>query len=865
MGGALASLIIKLAVDASGVGKGMADADRVIGSGASKAASRWKAAGAIVAGAGAMMTRSVGRIEDAQAHFQSSTGASAAEAEHFGKVLNATSGSSLVSMDNIASSAEGIRSDMGLVGDEADAQLKRFVAFERATGQGAEAVKAFDDIQDAWNVTSTDTQAIMDTLIAGQHKYGGSISGSQSALAGLAPVLQGLGMDWQDGTKWINAANSAGIDATGMVQSLSKALKTVKSPEEFQALVDDIAATEDPLEQSQKALALFGKSGAKMGQLIHSTHGDLSQFGFDTDEVAGKTDEAQQALDGTWGSKFKLLMKGAGAAITGFGMNFGSAITGIGSAITGASALGLGKHFGALGQGAAKAFKGGFGRITGLMSGITGAITGSGLWEKAGQLSGSKFGKAFKIGAAVFLAALAVDELKQLSELKTANQDTVKVLDKGMGDFLSTMPTRAEAEAKLAGLKAIPATLDGVQSAVMSVGDLGKGNVLGSVFDGLFGANPAQVLSDQEKMLEDYLKQDLPSVITSGGNSLDAAISSANAKTAATAVESTKKISHALGAIDFAAAEQAVADGTSTMAGAISAGLGTAVSAAQAGMDLINTALQKPPKLMSYKQRLAQYAKAIKTTVRNLHAAIAAHDPVNAAFQEKQLLDLEAAYGEFKGSTTKTWDEVVADAKAAGFDLGGVEKKVRHGKKTTANVAKTAAVTEAAASAAAAAAATKAADDHETAALRVRTAAASLPGAFAAAVPPIQGSFGSMLASARGFLGTLLGISAWSPPNIAPTRPANVGAPGHAGGGPVRPGMAYTVGEHGPERLQLGSQSGLMTRHMSAIGGGGGGGDVHIHVGTLIANDSGLDELQRRMERRLRLQRRDRRLVGDVN
>ena len=41
------------------------------------------------------------------------------------------------------------------------------------------------------------------------------------------------------------------------------------------------------------------------------------------------------------------------------------------------------------------------------------------------------------------------------------------------------------------------------------------------------------------------------------------------------------------------------------------------------------------------------------------------------------------------------------------------------------------------------------------------------------------------------------------------------------------------------------------------------GGEVHIHVGTLIANEAGLDELKRRMEKRVRMTMRDRRYVGD--
>ena len=40
---------------------------------------------------------------------------------------------------------------------------------------------------------------------------------------------------------------------------------------------------------------------------------------------------------------------------------------------------------------------------------------------------------------------------------------------------------------------------------------------------------------------------------------------------------------------------------------------------------------------------------------------------------------------------------------------------------------------------------------------------------------------------------------------------------------------------------------------------------VHIHVGTLIANDAGLDELERRMNNRKRIKKRDRRDIHSPN
>ena len=97
--------------------------------------------------------------------------------------------------------ATRIRTDLGLTGAAADTALGSFLRYERATGQGADAVLAFDDILDAWNLTAADTGAIMDTLIAGHQTYGGSVSESQDLLAKLAPVLQGANMGWQQCTR----------------------------------------------------------------------------------------------------------------------------------------------------------------------------------------------------------------------------------------------------------------------------------------------------------------------------------------------------------------------------------------------------------------------------------------------------------------------------------------------------------------------------------------------------------------------------------------------------------------------------------------------------------------------------------------
>lgn len=138
MPGTLASLLIKLGLDATGVEQGVARAEKSIGGLSTGAGTAMKVAGSLIGGGLGLAAKGALEMEDRAARFQADTGASADEARHFADVVNASAGSSLVSMDDIASSATRIRTDLGLTGQAADDSLGSFLRYERATGQGAD-------------------------------------------------------------------------------------------------------------------------------------------------------------------------------------------------------------------------------------------------------------------------------------------------------------------------------------------------------------------------------------------------------------------------------------------------------------------------------------------------------------------------------------------------------------------------------------------------------------------------------------------------------------------------------------------------------------------------------------------------------
>jgi hypothetical protein len=963
MPGTLASLLIKLGLDATGVEQGVAKANASIGGLSTGAGTAMRVAGSLIGGGLAFAAKSALEMEDRAARFQADTGASAAEARHFADTVNAAAASSLLSMDDIAASATRIRTDLGLTGDAADASLGLFLRYERATNQGADAVLAYDDILDAWNLTASDTTAIMDTLIAGQQTYGGSIAESQDLLAKLAPVLQGANMSWQQGTELINLFNAAGVDATAGITGMTKALGKVESPAELQALLVDIANTVDPFERAQKAIDAFGaKAGPKLAQALQASGGDLSRFGFEMDEVRGRTEEAAQALDDTLTSKVKLGLNQALSLLRGFGMEVGPILTGAVSAISFGKALGLGKLFSKVNlRPLATRFAGAFTSVVGsVMESAAAKLAGSsrlgGAWVSAGRLMGGKFGTAFKAVALVALLALIKEMWDQFQVIAAQTRTAAAANDTAMDSFLAGAPTRADVEAKLAALKAIPGELTGVQQGIMALGSTGLGS---SFLTGVGLANPYENLTGQIDALETYLKTAAPDQLASGVDAVSVAVDGAMADGTAQVAENLDKYVTAwedgtkaldLGDLrvavldadtgiwtlgqDFEDAagdvQASVLDWVDSMNSAIAtggpavartiadvradivAGFDAAAQAAGQGWSDIHQALDNPPKLMSRKKRLQKMADDISQIWKNLHAAIRKDDPVNTAYWASQLTRAQGAYTTATGSMTLTSDQLVTQLTQAGVDIRGSFLDNGTAAQTMATTVNTAASTVTLQPA------IDAIDAAETAVtglpvtvneqmVAMHNAIERAESPTSAAVNGVVSQF-SPLANLNGWswgqhlvqtfvggiqdkydlafqtaqtlartvstpirfshpprVGPLSDIRSWGPHMVVEwTRPIgrHLGDVERTAGRLAaamtpRPAMPAWAGASANGQASRWSAPG-------AVGLLGRSGDVvHVHVGTLIANDAGLDELEARMARRRRRRRRGgERLVG---
>lgn len=304
-----------------------------------------KIIGGALALAGGIAIKGMLELQHIVADFRAETGATAEEADRAGKAILAMSGHNIQPMDEIAKSLTKVYAELHLTGDEAAATTQKFLTFGRATGQNAaDAVTLFADILHAWNLTADQSGVIMDALVVSHQRYGGAITDNEAALAALAPALQAANQTWRDGLALLNLFRESGIDSAVAVTAMTKALAKVHTPEQLQALIADISATEDPFLRAAKATDLFGaKAGPKLAQVLKPGTGGLQDYAVSADDAAGASQRAADVLDNTWGARFQLLIKAAGAAIISFGNDWSGIAQVAGTAASAFAALGGGK------------------------------------------------------------------------------------------------------------------------------------------------------------------------------------------------------------------------------------------------------------------------------------------------------------------------------------------------------------------------------------------------------------------------------------------------------------------------------------------------------------------------------------------
>jgi hypothetical protein len=462
------------------------------------------AVGAAIAGKGLL------ELNGIQADFQAETGATAAEAEAAGKAINDMGGHNLQPLKEIGLALTKVHTDMGLTGQAAVDLTEKFLKYATATKQDASgAVVSFDHVLDAWGLTAADATTLMDKLIASHEKYGGSIEKNQADLAALAPQLIALNLSLDDGIGLLNLFEVSGLDASVATRALNTAVAKLKPGQGLNDLIAQISSIADPTLRAQEAVRIFGaRGGVALANVLKPGITSLKDFEISTTDAAGATEKAAGVIEDSWGNRVKLAIKGAGAAIIGFGQTIGP----LGSAITGLVSIAgaLGPKLGpVLAKGIASAWAiaagssilgGAIGiasdkaatlylraliagdalsaAVGGAWTKVIGSEVVSGAIAKAGAVAFAAYAGAVEaaaLAAPILIPALLVFGAKQVVDSLPGEHDLGVALDKGMDNLRIRLGQKAADTGTATARTLVDSTVTGIQTeapkAIPKAGD----------------------------------------------------------------------------------------------------------------------------------------------------------------------------------------------------------------------------------------------------------------------------------------------------------------------------------------------------------------------------------------------------------
>lgn len=292
-----------------------------------------KTAASAVIGAGVglalkAITDGAVELDAATRKYQADTGATIAETKLAGEQISALFRTNVDGYAVIGDVLAKLRTDLHVTGDDAQALAQDFLHYALATGQ--EPVAATDALTSAikaWKVPAEEIPALMDKIVAGHQKYGGSVSDNVDVLTRLAPALTAANLDMNYGIGLLNLFSAAGLDSSKVTTAFAAALKAVHSPEELQTMILKIQSTADGFDRAKLAIALFGaKAGPQLADALAPGTASLSSYEISAAAAAGATDKAAEAIDQGFGNQVVIAFHNVEGALSGLTQNVGPVV-----------------------------------------------------------------------------------------------------------------------------------------------------------------------------------------------------------------------------------------------------------------------------------------------------------------------------------------------------------------------------------------------------------------------------------------------------------------------------------------------------------------------------------------------------------
>jgi TP901 family phage tail tape measure protein len=271
------------------------------------------------------------------------------------------------------------------------------------------------------------------------------------------------------------------------------------------------------------------------------------------------------------------------------------------------------------------------------------------------------------------------------------------------------------------------------------------------------------------------------------------------------------------------------------------------------GFGSIKEALKKgsAPQLISKHDRLDNMEGRMQKVMKNLRKAVEVNDPINVGYWSKAAAKQAVQIDKMRGKSSTTTGAIKRKFASMGIDIEGTWKDTRSAAERESGRTARTAISDAQS--------IKTGIDAIDLTSSGTNLMLELAAGIRAGISEVSAAAHEAAAAAA------LPIKSDSPPKVGPLSTID------KWGVPLMEAWAGGI-EKGAGRVRLASDrmAGAFrpSAHVPAFalaGGGSMAGGVHIHVGTLIADEGGIDELERRMSRRLRLRGRGTGHYNDPN
>jgi len=294
------------------------------------------------------------------------------------------------------------------------------------------------------------------------------------------------------------------------------------------------------------------------------------------------------------------------------------------------------------------------------------------------------------------------------------------------------------------------------------------------------------------------------------------------------------------------------------IAGPIRSEFKLATAAVAQGFGSVKAALADPPQMISKDDRLTNMAARMKKVMANIKKATEVGDPMAQRYWEKARAKQQQQIDQLKGTNVAKLGEIKRAYRTTGVSVKGTWTDVERKTKASSKAAAAAAIEDAQGiktgiEAIDLQSSGVALMDQLAAGIRagIANVRAAATEAAAAAAAPLE-------AHSPPREGPLATIDKWGAKLIdAWARPIETEGVGRA-----RRAAHAVAGAFAPGGGTLMPAGGLPVMARAAAGGGD---ENHFHIGVLVANEAGIDELQRRMDRRANRRSRSRRFRNDPN